>query len=209
MKRQNDKFGFWLVVLWPLILIFSLVFHHIPFFGAGAQQQQHIPTPTNTPTPAPTTSPQPRNIKTIRTDFISLARKQIGVKEDPIGSNRGKEVDEYNITAGAPLGSPWCASVQHWTGKKVGLQLPNAYSPSWFPKRKIIPPEEVRSGDFAGVYSHKLKRIAHLALVEKVEENRVITLEGNTNAEGSREGHGYFRRSRLKNSLVFSRWIEE
>jgi len=141
--------------------------------------------------------------------FLRIARLQIGVEEVPRGSNRGPEVDEYNRVAGVPLGSPWCASVQHWTGKKINLNLPGAYSPSWFPQKRRIPIDEVRVGDFGGVYHSKLGRIAHLVLIEKVDGNRVYTLEGNTNLMGSREGYGYFRRVRLKNSLVYSRWLNE
>jgi hypothetical protein len=141
--------------------------------------------------------------------FLRIARLQIGVEENPRGSNRGPEVDEYNRAAGVPLGSPWCASVQHWTGKKINLSLPGAYSPSWFPQRRRIPIDEVSAGDFGGVYNSKLQRIAHLVLIEKVEGNRVWTLEGNTDPLGSREGYGYFRRVRLKNSLIYSRWLHE
>ena len=180
----------------------AYIFFSVYILAAGAINPHHKTPPKLHNSNA--TKPQPPTVL-----FLEKAREQIGVVEQPLGSNRGPEVDAYNKSAGAPLGSPWCASVQHWTGKQIGVVLPNAWSPSWFPKARIIPREQVRAGDFLGVPSQKMERIAHIAVVERVEGNRVITLEGNTNAEGSREGHGYFRRSRLINSNVFSRWFDD
>ena len=203
MTKNNDSsdpLGWCLILAWFITI--STAFVYSSLAGGARPQQPQLPPPTPTPTPIP------RIKQPISAQFIAVARQQIGVREQPLGSNRGPEVDEYNRTAGAPLGSPWCASVQHWTGVQIGLKLPNAYSPSWFPRARQIPAHQVRPGDFAGVFHSSLNRIAHIAVVERVDGNRVITLEGNTNAEGSREGHGYFRRSRLINSLTFSRWLD-
>jgi len=198
-KNNNlDTIGLCLMLAWFIVLLIS--FACSSQAGAPRQNLKQEQTPQPTPTP--------RLLNPVPVEFLAIARKQIGVREEPLGSNRGPQVDEYNRTAGAPLGSPWCASVQHWTGAQIGLKLPNAYSPSWFPKARQIPANQVRPGDFAGVFHSSLNRIAHIAVVERVDGNRVITLEGNTNAEGSREGHGYFRRSRLINSLTFSRWLD-
>jgi hypothetical protein len=38
----------------------------------------------------------------------------------------------------------------------------------------------------------------HTGLVESVQGGRIVTLEGNTNDEGSREGIGVFRRTGRK-----------
>ncbi len=138
--------------------------------------------------------------------LLALLRKQIGVRERPMGSNRGPEVDAYNAAAKTPMGSPWCAAVRAWANLKVGMPVPEgaAYSPSWFPKsRRVASP---RPGDAGGVYFPSKGRIAHLVTVEEVRRTDVVTLEGNTNAQGSREGDQFARRIRGKDALSYARW---
>jgi hypothetical protein len=138
--------------------------------------------------------------------LLDVLRGQIGVRERPMGSNRGPEVDAYNAAAKAPMGSPWCAAVRAWANLKVGMPVPEgaAYSPSWFPKsRRVGSP---RPGDAGGVYFPSKGRIAHLVTVEEVRRTDVVTLEGNTNAQGSREGDQFARRVRGKDALSYARW---
>lgn len=47
----------------------------------------------------------------------------IGVTERPPGSNRGAEIDSWNIRAGVPLGSPWCMSTVHAAYASQGVTL--------------------------------------------------------------------------------------
>ena len=141
-----------------------------------------------------------------RAAMLDLLRKQIGVRERPMGSNRGPEVDAYNAAAKTEMGSPWCAAVRAWANLKVGLPVPDgaAYSPSWFPKsRRVAAPA---AGDAGGVYFPSKGRIAHLVTVEEVRRTDVVTLEGNTNAQGSREGDQFARRIRGKDALTYARW---
>ena len=42
-------------------------------------------------------------------EAVKIARSQIGVIEEPPGSNRGPKVDEYLNCAGCPPGNFWCA----------------------------------------------------------------------------------------------------
>lgn len=138
--------------------------------------------------------------------LLDLMRKQIGVRERPMGSNRGAEVDAYNAAAKTEMGSPWCAAVRAWANLKVGLPVPDgaAYSPSWFPKSRRV--AEPVAGDAGGVYFPSKGRIAHLVTVEEVRRTDVVTLEGNTNAQGSREGDQFARRVRGKDALSYARW---
>lgn len=129
------------------------------------------------------------------------------MQEQPIGSNRGPLIDQFNRGAGVPLGSPWCASVADWGYKKNGLPGRGAYSPSWYSAARVIPRDRVRPGDMALVWFPNKGRWAHvIAIVETVRTKDVVCLEGNTNSQGSREGHGFFRRIRSKSSVTFVRW---
>lgn len=142
--------------------------------------------------------------------LVEILRGQLGVKEKPLGSNRGPEVDEYNTTAKSYLGAPWCASVATWAFVQIGYDaedVGNAYSPSWFPASRTVSRDDVRPGDQGGVYFTSKGRIAHLVTVEEVRRSEVVTLEGNTNAMGSREGHQFARRIRGRDALRYSRWF--
>lgn len=145
--------------------------------------------------------------KPVRDLIVESARQKIGEREQPPGSNRGPFVDEVNRSAGAPLGSPWCASFQHWLGRQHGLKLPNAWSPSWFPKTNIIDEKNARAGDYYGIYSAKLGRVIHIGIAQRLTDSHVLGIEGNTNAAGSAEGDSVMLKRRLRSSLVWSRHL--
>ena len=143
---------------------------------------------------------------------IEVARTQIGVREQPPGSNRGPEVDEYVRSVGlSPTGAfPWCAAFIYWVyeqaTKELGLSNPvpktagvlrlwnkaqgmatvieaNTAQPN------LIEPGMVFCMDFGNGKGHT-------GLVARVEGDQVLTIEGNTNLGGSREGIGVFSRRR-------------
>jgi hypothetical protein len=143
--------------------------------------------------------------------LIAIARKQVGVKEHPLGSNRGPEVDAYNRSAATDMGAPWCAAVKVWCHTEIGLPCRgNAYSPSWFVKAWVtLTPQP---GDYALVYFPKMGRFAHtIVVIESAKYSgsrcvEVVTLEGNTNAQGSREGDQFARRNRRFDSVTCLRF---
>lgn len=57
---------------------------------------------------------------------VERALRDAFLMESPIGSNRSKTIDEYNQRAGAPLGSPYCASAVTAWWEDVGLEVPPA-----------------------------------------------------------------------------------
>lgn len=137
-------------------------------------------------------------------ELIRVAASQVGVMEDPLGSNRGKRVDEYNRSAGADLSSPWCAAFAHWCFAQIGKDSPGAYSPDWDHHRVTDP----KPGDQALVYFPSLRRFAHtIACVESVSRREAVCIEGNSNNDGSREGIGVFRRVRALDSITVVRWL--
>jgi hypothetical protein len=56
---------------------------------------------------------------------IDYARRHIGVCEDPVGSNRGPEIDAWAEEFGSPLGSFWCALSVGKACKVGGLWIPS------------------------------------------------------------------------------------
>jgi len=50
---------------------------------------------------------------------VEIAMAEIGVKEDPPGSNRGTRIDEYLFPLGL-RGVPWCAAFASWCDRQAG-----------------------------------------------------------------------------------------
>lgn len=150
---------------------------------------------------------------------LRVARQQVGVMEQPPGSNRGPMVDQY-IRAGGlypERGSyPWCAAFLCWVfaeaAKATGVANPLPRTAGvmnmW---RKIggdgllrvtaaqarANPELVRPGmlfflSFSG-------GLGHVGLVVQTMGSALVTIEGNTTqGTGSREGVGVFERDQRR-----------
>ena len=119
---------------------------------------------------------------------------QIGVKE-ATGHNDGPEVETYLRSVDQAPGAPWCAAFVSWTYTVNGVKNPRSgWSPAYFPASKVI---YIRDGynksipqkaDVFGIYFGNLGRIAHVGFIHEWGSRLVITVEGNTNDQGSREG---------------------
>lgn len=168
----------------------------------------------------PTASVPPSSVPAIH--FIPSAKQEalvktfkgyVGIKEEPLGSNNGKMVDKFNESCGLGRSdhAPWCASVTHYGYQLNGLKGYGAYSPSWFKKDKRVDQQSVEPADMCLVYFPSKGRYAHtIAAVEQTVRSagrivEVTTLEGNTNAQGSREGDQFARRKRPADTLTFMR----
>src|ERR1041385_1105400 len=55
---------------------------------------------------------------------LDFALRHVGVCEDPIGSNRGPEIDAWAEEFGSPAGSFWCALSVGKARKEGGLWIP-------------------------------------------------------------------------------------
>ena len=57
------------------------------------------------------------------------------------------------------------------------------------------------TGDIFGLFFPEKGRIAHVGFIDEWKDPWVITVEGNTNVLGSREGDGVYRKRRLVRSV--------
>ena len=149
---------------------------------------------------------------------LEVARTQIGVIEIPKGSNNGPQVREYLASVSLGPGFAWCAAFAFWCFKKAGQNISQA-NPlpktggvmAMFNTAKgknlvridahdgAISPDAIRPGDifimqFAG-------GLGHTGIVEKVSGDTIITIEGNTDPAGGREGIGVFSKRRKISGL--------
>jgi hypothetical protein len=156
-----------------------------------------------------------QNAKLIKT--TSIYRSQIGVREST-GHNDGARVESYLKVTGLGKGNAWCAAFVAWTYQQAGVDaLTSAWSPNWFPASNTIYTRGSASNqtpsqaDVFGIFFEAKKRIAHVGFIDEWQPDKpyTITVEGNTNEAGSREGDGVYRKRRLKSQIYkVSRWIK-
>jgi len=145
---------------------------------------------------------------------VKDALANLGVHEDPPGSNRGKYVDTYNTFVGAPLGSAWCCSFLlfrlYHAAEELKLKTDVLKTGSvqqlfkWAEKEGRVYKQPV-AGDVFVLWFNNLRRYAHTGLIVDViiEKGlvKILTVEGNTSATGSREGTLVAKKTRT--------WTEE
>ena len=147
---------------------------------------------------------------------VEQARKSIGIRE-ATGRNDGALVDEILSSVGlARTKAPWCAAFIVWVGDKAfGSSLFNPYprsgwspvfvaKPTWDRQRRGTP---LKPADVFGIWFNSMGRVAHVGLVEKNEGDWLVTIEGNTNGGGSRDGDGVYRRRRLAVNVLGKDWL--
>ena len=135
--------------------------------------------------------------------------------EEATGNNDGYWVEKFIESTGLnPQGKyPWCAAYITYGFKVNGLEAPKypARASSWFDSEHLIPNEKAKEGDLGSLYYQKLGRIGHIVSYVKpfgTPGQYVITREGNTNRDGSREGNKAAKKYRLKRTIHSSSdWI--
>lgn len=156
-------------------------------------------------------------------EFISIARGFVGVKEEPLGSNRGFNIDIWNTSCGVPVGSFWCASficgVHSIWKMRTGLDWQLGKSASCdvlLAKAKSlgILHKTPYVGDIGFVLAAEDSSDAiHVFLVSGHKEGVFTSIEGNSNLDGSRNGTAVVERPNLysrrnASRLVFARWAD-
>jgi hypothetical protein len=146
---------------------------------------------------------------------LEVASGEVGVLEDPPGSNKGERVEQYMATVGVEPGDPWCVAFVFFcfstAAKAQGIPNPMVTKKCktggvldlWNRAREngvAVVLQEDALGDPSKVKPGMIFIIStgnghgHTGLVSRVMGNRLETIEGNTNDGGSREGIGVFRR---------------
>lgn len=127
--------------------------------------------------------------------MVALAQREIGVKEQPPGSNDSPRIAEYRkATAGSGIG-PWCAYFTSWLAKSAGVPVGEAGQGfgsvdalyGWAQRTgKAIqngPGVTPKAGDLI-VWDE------HIGLVESVDaDGTVHTIEGNSSDQVIRRTH--------------------
>lgn len=152
--------------------------------------------------------------------LVELAKKEVGVEEIG-GTNCGPRVNEYKAATWLPPDQawPWCAAFIDWlvmrameeeSGRKFTFARPRTAGAwdleNWSMKQdgstwtKLNPQaSDIEPGDIV------IFTFSHVGLaIDSPAKGIVATIEGNSNAQGSREGGGVWKQTR-KLSLIRSR----
>ncbi len=143
-------------------------------------------------------------------EAVKVAMTQLGIMEDPPGSNRGPQVNAYLASVGLPPGLFWCAAFVYWSfdkaAQKIGKVNPlvkTGHVMSHWNKttgKKITTQEAVNKPSLIKPGHIFILNTGgssgHTGIVEKVEGGFIHTIEGNSNNSGSRNGIGVFRLQR-------------
>lgn len=146
---------------------------------------------------------------------LEIAENEIGVMEKPPGSNKGPRVEEYQRSVGISRGEPWCVAFEYFCFAAAAAAL-NTINPLtekcktggvldlWNRARKakvktitqeeaLDSPSKIQPGMLFIISTGKGD--GHTGFVVRRSGKYLITIEGNTNDGGSREGIGVFRRT--------------
>ena len=152
--------------------------------------------------------------------LVELAKKEVGVEEIG-GTNCGPRVNEYKAATWLPADQawPWCAAFIDWlvmrameeeSGRKFTFERPRTAGAwdleNWSMKQdgstwtKLNPQaSDIVAGDIV------IFTFSHVGLaIDSPAKGLVQTVEGNSNAQGSREGGGVWKQTR-KLSQIRSR----
>jgi CHAP domain len=134
--------------------------------------------------------------------MLNAARAELGVTEQPPGSNESPRIREYRSASGSPPPGPWCAYFVSWAARQAGMPIGPIGSGfgsvdavwSWAEQAGRTS-QQPRPGDLI-VWDE------HIGIVEAVlPDGRIQTIEGNTSNMVARRTHspdgvvGYVRMS--------------
>jgi hypothetical protein len=148
--------------------------------------------------------------KALSAQALKVAISQLGVMENPEGSNSGPEVNAYLKSVGLGPGYYWCAAFIYWCFQQASAELGkknpvfktagclNHWNKTTGKKIKaaaaVENPSLLKPGHIF-ILNHG-SGMGHTGLIEKIEGGYIHTIEGNSNPEGSSNGIGVFRLER-------------
>jgi hypothetical protein len=144
-----------------------------------------------------------------KTNLLNSAERWYDVRE-LTGNNDHPMITKAMKLCGLPgnKGYAWCAASQAEIHDYAGLTAPrSARVVDWFNQNVVwkqsfgpVPPFNT-VGMVGAMYYRDLGRYGHIVLIVGQDKNNYYTVEGNTNLAGSREGEGFYRKIRSKESI--------
>lgn len=133
----------------------------------------------------------------LRESTLDLARYFVGIHEVG-GANRGAWVEAFQSAAQIHPGDPWCMAfvnaLAERAAARLGVKSPlekmalQGYVASLVETFPSVSAKDALPGDLIAFWNTGLGRHAHVGIIEERSGSGFVTIEGNTNAAGGREG---------------------
>lgn len=154
---------------------------------------------------------------------LQTAISQLGVSEQPVGSNSGPMVNEYLRSVGLNPGYAWCQAFVYWCYKQAAEQRKEnnpvikiagvlgcwnrtATEFKITKEEALKSPTQLKPGDqFVLNFG---KGTGHTGIIESIDGQQIHTIEGNSNTDGSREGYEVVRHLRNLNDKALLGFIK-
>lgn len=157
---------------------------------------------------------------------VSVAQEFLGLEELG-GDNVGPGVEYFQRSANIPPGSPWCAAFVNGAAE-IACAIKNVESPledvplqgyvqSYYNHGTVAgwrrEWDQAHPGDLFLTWSDSQRRWTHIGFIWRVARNRreFLSLEGNTNLDGSSRGYMVIAqwRSADERTVSFLHWTGE
>jgi hypothetical protein len=157
--------------------------------------------------PRPATPAEPFLARALR---LAAGEEAKAVREKPLNSNRGPQVNAYLARIGLDPGYAWCCAFVYWCFDEAALSVRRANpmvrtggcmrhwnaAPAAGARRiqaheAVADPSLLRPG-MVFIMDHG-RGLGHTGFIEAVDGGFVSTIEGNTDASMTREGGGVYR----------------
>ena len=141
--------------------------------------------------------------------ILALARRELGVTEQPAGSNRVKYNTAYYGREVSGAGYPWCCTFLWWLFRQAGAAnlFYGGYRTAYCPTLMAYHAQQTVKGDYRPGdviffnFSGK-SSAAHVGICEKWDGTNITTIDGNTGAGNEANGGAVMRRTRNKKYIV-------
>lgn len=143
-----------------------------------------------------------------RSKAIEVAKKYLGVTENPPNSNNVKFNTSFYGKEVSGSAYPWCCTFIWYIHKEAGIEIKKTAScmelGNWFKSLGRFKTANPEVGDIVFFkYSTNTRWTNHVGLVEKVNnDGSITTIEGNTSTKSNDNGGAVMRRTRKINSSV-------
>ena len=131
---------------------------------------------------------------------LQIAETQLGLEEIPRGSNWGENVKKYLASVGIDFPASWCGGFIYWcvngAAKELGLKNPLVKTGGVLRQWNEVSPKMKQSKPLRGdIFIMDFgSGHGHTGFVTEVVGDRIMTIEGNSNDDGSREGYEVCRK---------------
>ena len=130
-----------------------------------------------------------------------VANPRSGWSPDLFGEGRGiwsrreqgTKSKDQGLPRSVPIGFSSNTETNKWTATRCAYPSLAGAGGGLCPHNLLTP----TTGDVFGLYFPEKRRIAHVGFIDQWDGTWMISVEGNTNVSGSREGDGVYRKRRL------------